>query len=190
VLRVESEAPDPGGDGPLPGTDAGSSGGRDAELGVVVPSLPASPVAEPPAVAPTSSPEVPPDPVEPDSALIDASELEPEVATDEPSEVVEETIALVESELAVPTVPDTVRSLEPEPIVVDVAVELSTVVFAGAVATGAGALESEDVASGDESPPLELLTSVVEPLDESASRRPFGALTDRTKGVLASVVSG
>jgi hypothetical protein len=141
-------------------------------------------------VAPAPTPEVPLDPVEPVSALIDVSELEPDVATDEPSEVVDETIALVESELAVPTVPDTVRSLEPEPIVVDVAVELSTVVSAGAVATGAGALESEGVASGDESPPLKLLTSVVEPLDESASRRPFGALTDRTKGVLSSVVTG
>jgi hypothetical protein len=187
-LSVEVEVLQPGGDGPLPGTDARSSGGRHAELGAVALSPLTSVVAAVIVVALDPSPEAPPDPAEAEPVLTDVSELESD-ASSEPSDVVVEAVVPVESALVVVTVPETVSSLEAELIVGDATVELSTVVSAGAVATGAGVPVSA-VVIGDESPPLELLTSVGEALDESASRRPFGALAETIRGVLASAASG
>jgi hypothetical protein len=188
VLRVGSTTAGAGGDGPLPGTAAGSSGGRDAEVGVVELSLLTLLVAEPSDVVPEPPLEDPLPAVGPLPPLTEVSEPEPEVApVEEPVEVSDETVALPDVSLAVLTEPETVRVPDPELAAV-LSDDASTVVVDGAVAIGAGTSEPE-VVIGDAPPPLELLTSLGEPLDESASRRPFGESAETIKGVLASVAS-
>jgi hypothetical protein len=185
VLRVGSVGV--GGDGPLPGTPAGSSGGRDAEAGVVELSLLTLLVSEPPDVVPES----PPDPlvaVDAVPALTEVSEPDPEVASgEEPVGVVDASVALADASLGVVTEPETVRLPDPESAVAVVTDDASTVVAEGAVAAGAS---DPEAVIGDEPPPLELLTSLGAPLDESASRRPLGESVETIKGMLASDASG
>jgi hypothetical protein len=144
-------------------------------------------VAELPEGALDPPAEDPLDPAEVVPLATDVSEPEPEVAAgEEPVDVVDETVDPSDPAPSVLTEPETVALVEAELPVVTV--DVSTVAVDGLVATGAGAFDP-DVVIGDEPSPLELLTSVGAPLEESASRRPFGADAETTSGVLASVAS-